>query len=115
MGVEGIRQKIADHISWARELAGQIGASPGFKLYTPQNLALVCFAIIPGGPENVDRKNQKNLDFLHHLNSSGKVYLSHTKVDGRVFLRMQIGQTSVTREHVQKAWRFIQEEAIKFM
>jgi len=115
MGVEGIREKIAAHIQWAAELAGEIRNTKGFILYEPQNFALVCFAISKPGSSDKESENKMNLDFLHHLNSSGKLYLSHTKVRGKVFLRMQIGQTSVTREHVQKAWHFIQSESVKYL
>jgi len=115
MGVEGIREKIANHISWARELASQIRVEPGFKLFEPQNLALVCFAIVPDKVKDVEELNRLNLDFLHSLNSSGKVYLSHTKVGGAVYLRMQIGQTNVERKHVQNAWAFIKTESLKYL
>jgi aromatic-L-amino-acid decarboxylase len=111
MGVEGIQKIISDHIRWAHELASQIKQTLGFQLLEPQNLALVCFNIFPGGVTELEEINRANLEFLHRLNSSGKLYLSHTKVNGKVFLRMQIGQTSVTREHVQKAWEFIKIEA----
>jgi aromatic-L-amino-acid decarboxylase len=115
MGVDGIKKKISDHILWAGELADQIKKTKGFLLYEPQNLALVCFSISPEKETGKDEMNTLNLNFLHHLNSSGKVYLSHTKVNGKVFLRMQIGQTTVTRDHVQKAWDFIRNESVKYL
>jgi len=115
MGVEGIRQKIADHILWAGEIASQIRHEEGFELYEPQNLALVCFALSPAVSMDEAAHNNLNMEFLHHLNSSGKLYLSHTKVNGKVFLRMSIGQTSVTRDHVQNAWNFIKKESAKYL
>jgi len=114
MGTEGIRKKISDHISWAKELSDQIKNSLNFELFEPQYLALICFSLKKKGL-NIENINTLNMDFLYHLNSSGKLYLSHTKVNGKVFLRMQIGQTSVTREHVQNAWNLIQTEASKFI
>jgi aromatic-L-amino-acid decarboxylase len=114
MGVEEIKQKISNHIKWAGEMASQIKETRGFQLYEPQNLALVCFRVSPEGKTETEELNNMNLDFLHSLNSSGKLYLSHTKVKGKVFLRMQVGQTSVTRDHVQKAWEFIKLEAKRY-
>jgi aromatic-L-amino-acid decarboxylase len=115
MGVEGIRNKIADHIKWANELAKLIKETPGFTLFEPQQMALVCFSIAPAGKIKEPDINSINLEFLHHLNSSGKLYLSHTKIKGVVYLRMQIGQTTVTREHVQKAWEFIRSESENYL
>ncbi len=111
MGTEGIKQKVASHIEWAGELASLIEKEEGFILLRPQNFALVCFTLVPKGNPAEDEVNRINMDFLHRLNTSGKLYLSHTKVKGRVFLRMQIGQTSVSREHIEKAWMFIRSEA----
>ncbi len=115
MGVDGIRQKISDHIMWANEIAADIKNTESFSLHEPQTLALVCFNINPVKEIGIEELNILNLDFLQHLNSSGKVYLSHTKVRGAVYLRMQIGQTSVTREHVQNAWKFIKLESTKYL
>lgn len=99
----------------ARELATEIKNSNGFKLFEPQNLALVCFRLAPFKEMNIEDLNCLNMEFLQHLNSSGKIYLSHTKVRGKVILRMSIGQTYVTKNHVDKAWGFIKEEAQKFL
>ncbi len=115
MGTEEIKTKISNHILWANELALQIKQSKEFRLFEPQHLALICFSFCPDGMNEIPKINALNLNFLHHLNSSGKLYLSHTKIRGQVYLRMQIGQTSVSREHVQKAWSFIQTESVKYM
>lgn len=115
MGVDGIKNTISNHIHWAGELASLIKQTEGFLLYDPQNMGLVCFAINPAKSGEISEFNRINLEFLHHLNSSGRLYLSHTKVNGRVFLRMVIGQTTVTREHVFNAWNFIKNEAKQYL
>ena len=43
------------------------------------------------------------------LNDSGKLFLTHTKVDGKYTLRMVIGQTYVEMRHVKAAWEWISE------
>ncbi|MCF8224902.1 MAG: aspartate aminotransferase family protein [Bacteroidales bacterium] len=110
-GVEGIREKVRNHIAWAGELAGAIREHPEFTLFEPQNLGLVCFHYTPRGISDNETLNRINSSLMQTLNSSGKVYLTHTKVNGLVTLRMVIGQTSVTREHVQSAWKLIRETA----
>lgn len=115
MGVEGIQNRISDHISWAGELADRIRQTPGFIVHEPVNLGLVCFRIqIMGNPVK-EVQNMINMEFLGKLNSSGKIYLSHTKIKGEVFLRMQIGQTWTTRDHVLTAWNFIRESSTQYI
>jgi aromatic-L-amino-acid decarboxylase len=47
------------------------------------------------------------------LNRSGDLYLTHTKLNGRLVLRMSIGQTNTEQHHVERAWERIQEEAAR--
>jgi len=50
---------------------------------------------------------------MDHLNRSGDLYLTHTRLDSRLTLRLCVGQTNTTERHVEKAWKRIQEEAAK--
>lgn len=114
MGVEGIRHKIRNHITWAGELAKEIRQSEMFELHEPQNLGLVCFRLkLPG--ITTEEKNKKNASLLKSINESGKAYVSHTTVKGEYTLRMVTGQTEVTRNHVFSAWDLIYREAQKLV
>jgi aromatic-L-amino-acid decarboxylase len=48
---------------------------------------------------------------MDRLNRSGDLYLTHTRLNGRLTLRLCVGQTNTTERHVAKAWKRIQEEA----
>ena len=48
---------------------------------------------------------------MDELNTSGKLYLTHTKLDGKLTLRMSIGGTWTERRHVERAWDLIRELA----
>ena len=115
MGVEGIKDKIRNHIQWANELADTIRNDSHFQLHEPQNLGLVCFRL--NLPEIADqgKRNEIQADFLASINSTGKAYLSHTKVRGEFTLRMVIAQTDVTHEHVFSAWEMIRSMASNFI
>jgi len=45
------------------------------------------------------------------LNRSGSLYLTHTKLDGKLTLRLCVGQTNTQERHVAQAWTRIQNEA----
>jgi aromatic-L-amino-acid decarboxylase len=111
-GVEGIKRKVRDHIKWAKELGGQIKAEPGFELFEPQHLSLVCFRYRPESLKSTEAVNTTNMALMEKLNKSGKIYLTHTRVSGIVTLRMVIAQTNVTRNHVQEAWNLIRDTAV---
>jgi aromatic-L-amino-acid decarboxylase len=41
------------------------------------------------------------------------LFLTHTKLNGKLTLRLSIGQTNTEARHVEKAWQRICEEAEK--
>ena len=102
-GVEGLRHHVREHIALARELAGRIEQSKDFELAVQPLLNLVCFRHRGG--------HDLNIQLIEELNSSGRKFLTHTKLDGRVTLRFSIGQTNTERRHVEEAWRLIVETA----
>jgi len=102
-GVEGLQQRIREHIALAQEFAAWVNADSRFELAAPSPFNLVCFRHRSG-----DKTNQQNLD---RINQSGKKFLSHTRLADKLTLRMSIGQTNVERRHVEQAWRLIREAA----
>ena len=49
----------------------------------------------------------------YRVDRSGELYLTHTKLDGKLTLRLCVGQTNTQERHVERAWRRIREEAEK--
>jgi aromatic-L-amino-acid decarboxylase len=102
-GAEGLRHHVREHVRLARELAGWVGADERFELAAPAPLNLVCFRHRGG-----DEINQRILDTV---NGSGRLFLTHTRLDGRLVLRMSIGAERTERRHVERAWAEIQDAA----
>jgi aromatic-L-amino-acid decarboxylase len=95
-GVEGLRQRIRQHLELARQLAGWVGAHPRFELAAPATLNLVCFR--HRGGEAITQQ------VLDRANRSGEMALSHTRLDGKLTLRLCVGQTGTEERHVRHAW-----------
>ena len=110
-GVEGLKEKIKFHISLADELENEIRQDINFELLAPRTLNLVCFRFHPPEISDENVLNERNEKLLHLLNSSGKLFISHTKLNGKYTLRMVIGQTNVNKSQVDKAWKLIRETA----
>lgn len=102
-GVEGLRYHIRRHVELAQQFAEWVAASDTFELSTEPTLNLVCFHHIGG-----DAINQAIMD---QLNAGGEMYLSHTKLNGRLVLRLCVGQTHTEFQHVERAWQRIQAAA----
>jgi aromatic-L-amino-acid decarboxylase len=108
-GAAGIRARIAEHIRLAHQFAGWIAAAPDFELAAPASLSVVCFRAVPahlgGDGAALDALNSAILD---HVNATGEVFLSHTRLDGRFTLRIAIGHIRTAEPHVQRAWQLLQ-------
>ena len=102
-GVEGLRHHIRRHVELAQEFTRWVLASEDFELLAPVPLNLVCFAHRAG--------DDFNHQLLERLNSSGKLYMTHTVLNGRYVLRFCVGQTYTEERHVRAAWELIQGTA----
>ncbi|MCL4177366.1 MAG: aspartate aminotransferase family protein [Verrucomicrobia bacterium] len=100
-GVTGLQHHIRRHVELARQFAGWIAESSDFELAAPAPLNLVCFRHRGG--------DDRNRALLEALNRTGRVFLTHTILDGRFTLRLCVGQTRTEFEHVDRAWRLIRE------
>ena len=103
-GIEGLQSHIREHVKLSQEFASWVEADDRFELVVQPPLTLVCFRLSQGG----DELNQQLLD---DLNSSGKLFLTHTKLDDKLTLRFSIGATYTERRHVEQAWALIQQTA----
>jgi aromatic-L-amino-acid decarboxylase len=104
-GIEGLQHHIREHVRLAQQFAEWVRGDQRFELAAPACLNLVCFRLLAG-----DSANQQLMD---RLNSSGDLYLTHTKLDGKFTLRFCVGQTNTQARHVERAWQRIQQETGK--
>jgi aromatic-L-amino-acid decarboxylase len=104
-GVEGLQHHIRQHVKLAQHFAEWVRTDDRFELSAPVPLNLVCFRHKGG-----DAANQA---ILERLNCSGNLFLTHTKLNGKLTLRLCVGQTNTQAHHVENAWKRIREEAEK--
>src|SRR2546421_361128 len=107
-GARALRARLAEHIRLAQELASWIDAHPDFERLAPVPFSVVCFRWKPAGMSwsdaEVDAANERLLDLV---NASGDIFLSHTRLRGRLAIRVAIGHLRTTDEHVRRAWNLL--------
>jgi aromatic-L-amino-acid decarboxylase len=104
-GVAGLQHNVREHVRLAQEFAGWVKGDDRFELAAPLPLNLVCFRHKGG-----DATNQSIMD---RLNRSGDLCLTHTKLNGKLTMRLSVGQMSTKARHVEQAWQRIKEEAAR--
>ncbi len=98
-GAEGLAHHVRRHVALAEALVGWIAADDRFALAAPPRLGLVCFRHVAG-----DRATQ---DLIDAVNASGEQYLTHTRLDERLVIRISIGQTQTDERHVRALWNHL--------
>ena len=102
-GIEGLQHYVRKHIALTQEFADWVKSHPDFELVVNPPLNLVCFRHKAG--------DEINQTILNLLNSSGKIYLTATKLEGKLSFRMSIGQANTEKSNVEQAWQLICQAA----
>ena len=102
-GTNGLQYHIRKHIEMAQEFKQWVVESENFQLAVDTDLNLICFS-----HKNGDEITERILELV---NSSGKAYLTHTKLNEKFVIRMSIGQTYTEMEHVKKVWLLLNRVA----
>ena len=100
-GLEGLRERIRNHVTWAGEVCAEIRKLDGFEIVTDPILSLFSFRC-PGN----DTDQQRLVDAL---NDDGRIYLTQGSFGGQKIIRFQVGQFDTTRDDVMMACDVIQE------
>jgi aromatic-L-amino-acid decarboxylase len=102
-GAEGLRRHVREHVRLSEVFTGLVAKDPRFELCAPPALNLTCFRHV-GGDDVTER-------LLGDLNATGRVFLSHTRLDGRYVIRCCIGGTWTAQRHIEMLWQLIDDLA----
>jgi glutamate/tyrosine decarboxylase-like PLP-dependent enzyme len=111
---------IEKDIDLARILAALLRREPDFELIGPNTLGICNFRWVPTGPGGtplydsgmVDRLNQK-LQAL--IEQEGDAWFSHTVLNGRVFLRVNVENRLMQRGDIQRLVRVLRRAADRIL
>ena len=109
-GREGIIANLREHLRLARVLADAIHNHPDFELLAPVVFSTVCFRFCPTriSESQLERLNRA---LLEKVNATGKFLLSHAILNGKLTLRVSIGNLRTTPGHVERLWELIRNKS----
>jgi aromatic-L-amino-acid/L-tryptophan decarboxylase len=104
-GRERLQQMLRAHIAWARQLEQLIRRDARFEVVAPVLFSVVCFRF--------QGSDDENRALIEAVNATRQVYLSHTVLNGKITLRIAIGNIQTAWEDVERAWELVQEKTPK--
>jgi aromatic-L-amino-acid decarboxylase len=99
-GLEGLRQRIRNHVAWAEASARAVGAIPGVEVVTGPVLSLYSFALEDDAATEA---------LLRRINDDGRIYLTQTRHQGRFVIRVSVGQFDCTGDDVAMIAKVVEE------
>ena len=109
-GRAGIVSRLREHCRLARLFASWIDADRSFVRAAPVVMGIVCFRYQPDGVAGQEG-DALNQSIVENVNAGGRTYLTHTRLNGRVVMRIGLGNVLTTEGHLAKAWQIIRAEA----
>src|SRR5437660_9633635 len=114
-GREGLAARIREHCRLAQVVASWVAESPEWEMMAPVPFALACFRACPQIEGETEATRAKRLDALneaimHGVNATGKAFLSHTKLNDKLTLRLSIGNIRTTERHIRQVWELLNEQ-----
>lgn len=102
-GRERLEAVIRSHIQWAKDFAALVDAHPKFERVAPVPLSVVCF--------RYKGSDAENKAIMEKVNESGRVFMATTVLNGKLTLRLAIGNLETSWKDLQEAWDLLVEAA----
>jgi aromatic-L-amino-acid decarboxylase len=131
-GRKGLAARIRESCRLAGLFASWVEEDGRFELLAPVTMSVVCFrALKADEPEKIEefgeaweyeegRPKPVELDeagldelnerLLARVNATGEVYLTHTRLRGRLALRVAVGNVLTTERHLAQAWGLVRSQ-----
>ncbi|KAF0151364.1 MAG: Glutamate decarboxylase-like protein [Ignavibacteria bacterium] len=108
-GVEGLQERVREHIRIAGLVAKWIDESENFERLAPTPFSTVCFRAKPKSISDENTLNELNEKLISEVNATGKVLLSHTKLNGKFTIRLVISGIRQEERHAEEVWKLLKE------
>ena len=108
-GREGLTARVRESCRLARLVAEWVEADGRFELLAPVVMGVVCFRarLPPGGDVSDEGLDELNERLLARVNATGAVYLTHTRLRGRLALRIAVGNVLTRERNLTHAWELV--------
>ncbi len=106
-GKQGIINRLKEHLRLGQQFAKWIDENQIFERMAPTPFSTICFRAHPPAINNEEDLNQLNEKLLNNINATGRLFLTHTKLNGKFVIRLVISGIRTEEKHVKEAWTLI--------
>lgn len=117
-GLEGLRRRVSNHLAMAARFAGWVDAAPDFERLAPVPFSTICLRYRPVAltghedePAVAREIDDLNVRLMDAVNRTGLAFLSHTRINGRLAIRVAISNLRTEDADLELVWDVIRREA----
>jgi aromatic-L-amino-acid decarboxylase len=117
-GLEGLRRRISNHLAMAARFAGWVDADPDFERLAPVPFSTICLRYRPAAligredePAVAEELDDLNVRLMDAVNRTGLAFLSHTRISGRLAIRVAISNLRTEDSDLELVWNVVRREA----
>ncbi len=109
-GVDGLQARLRRDLGYARWLAAQVDAAPGWERLAPVPFQTVTVRHLAAGMDEA-ALTAHNLAIAAAVNGSGQAYVTPSVLKGRQTIRVSCGSATTEQRHVEAVWAALQAAA----
>ncbi len=113
-GAEGLRNRIKEHFRLGKLFESWVDSHNIFVKLAPVPFSTVCFRAEPEGMSE-EKLNAFNKKLMDKINESGKIFISHTVLNGKFTLRFVVSSIRTEERHINNAIKIIDETLNEMM
>jgi aromatic-L-amino-acid decarboxylase len=117
-GLDGLRRRIEYHLELASRFAAWVDADADFERMAPVPFSTICFRYRPDSlvaredePGMAEKIDDLNVRLMDSVNRTGQAFLSHTRVNGRLTIRVAISNLRIEDSDLELVWEVVRREA----
>ena len=110
-GVEGLQERLRYHLFLGNEFTNWVDEHPAFERMAPVPMSTICFRLHPKNINDEKILEDLNIRFFNELDASRDIIVSHTRLNGKYVLRVNMSGLRMELKHIEEAWKIIKSKA----
>lgn len=110
-GLERLARRIEEHCEYAKRLAAELARRDDIELLAPPSFSVVVFrrVVRRGGVIDEPASERATTSLLETINDSGRLFVSHTRLSGKLAIRVAIGNGATLWTDVAMLLEFLEQ------
>jgi aromatic-L-amino-acid decarboxylase len=109
-GIEGMVNRVREHLRLGKLFTEWVDKDPQIERMAPVPMSTICFRIHPQNIKDEAELDKLNQKFYDEINSTGEMFISHTKLNEKYVLRVNFSSLRVEERHIREVWELLQRK-----